>query len=244
MRLDLEVIKKMKELRLKIVDVFILSCYYYNRVDIVNEYLYTDLGFRNKEVDTSIVKLSSKGLLISDPDINKICISPSGKKLYSSLEDMKEPEVSKLSDFLKSNKREINNEDLEKSFEEWWKTFPTTGTWSYIDKNGSKKSFFSSRHMKNLRKDEAKKRYIKIINNKNILPEDLLGSLKYELKIKKLDSIKTGTNKLEYLKGMESYLNQEIYLNYLDFYKSNVSFINSDNLQEKENKSAVNVTDV
>lgn len=122
----------------------------------------------------------------------------------------------------------------EHKFEEWWKTYPTTTAWTSQDK----KKFIGSRNLKNLTKAKAKVRYLQLLNQ-GLKHEDLLGGLKYELKLMKEDSIKKNENKLDFFKGMESYFNQERYLTYIDHYRKNPSFV-----EDEEVKKSKNVTDI
>lgn len=120
-------------------------------------------------------------------------------------------------------------------FEEWWKTFPSTTAWISDDK---KTKFTGSRALRSLKKLDAKKRYVKLLNQ-GLKHEDLIGGLKYEIKAKKLDSIKKGVNQMEYFKGMEAYFNSERYMIYLDSFKDYPDFVNDD-IKSK----AKNVTDI
>lgn len=121
-------------------------------------------------------------------------------------------------------------------FEEWWKAYPTSPAWKSDDGNTI---FAGSRTLKNLKKAEAKKRYLKLLNQ-GLKHEDLLGSLLYEVKLKKVDSIKKNANQMDYFKGMESYLNQERYLLYIDALKENPGFVSNEKVKGKK----ANVTDI
>ena len=154
--------------------------------------------------------------LVPDPNnTDKLILSEYGKNIIESLYNPPDSEESVV---------EIAKENGDKMFEEWWKLYPTTTGWVTDDKT---KKFIGSRNLKNLRKSEAKKRYLKLLNQ-GLSHEDLIGSLKYEIKIKKVDSLKKNENQMEYFKGLESYLNQERYLLFIDEYRNNKDFTDED----------------
>lgn len=183
--------------------------------------------------------LKKSEFLVPDPnDSDKIIISVKGKNLLDSLNIINEDKPGTGGDSFKVtlNKNWVGKATptVGQCFEEWWKAFPTSPAWISDDK---KVQFIGSRSLKNLTKAKAKERYLKLLNQ-GLLHEDLLGSLKYEINLKKQDSIKKNANQMEYFKGMESYFNQERYLLYIDSYKSNPQYVNQINAKKS------NVTDI
>lgn len=164
--------------------------------------------------------LKKADYLVEDPnDTSKIILSVKGINLVEELL------------YSIENKPFVNTMPMisvvyseDEMFEEWWKTFPSTTAWVSDDK---KTKFTGSRALRSLKKFDAKKRYVKLLNQ-GLKHEDLIGGLKYEIKAKKLDSIKKGVNQMEYFKGMEAYFNSERYMIYLDSFKDYPDFVNDD----------------
>lgn len=185
------------------------------------------------DISFSYQTLVKRGYIVADPNkTSKDILSVKGKTFLKNLK-------------LKSGKEKVEISEStiikpeyspDEAFEEWWKTYPTKTGWESEDKSVS---FSGSRVLKNLIKANAKKRYLDILNQ-GIPHEDLLGSLKYEIKIKKVDSLKKNINQLEFFKGMESYFNQERYLMFIDLYKENPRFIDDNKISSKK----LNVTDI
>lgn len=229
--------EKLRELNMDFNDLFILECFLYKEDKQFFE-MFTIPSLKDFNLSTRFQYLKKNEYLVENPsDISKLMISVKGEDLLLELKtntdsvnignNMSSKIV--LLDFSKTP---------EEKFEEWWKTYPTNGTWTTDDKLTK---FISSRNMKNLRKPIAKERYLKLLNQ-GLKHEDLIGALKYEIKLRKLDSIKKKENQMEYFKGMESYLNQSKYMDYIDLYKQNVQFTESeDKLNSKNTK---NVTDI
>ena len=179
--------------------------------------------------------LKKADYLVEDPnDTDKIILSVKGKNLVEELLYSVEskPFVSTMP-MIQPTIKVVYSED--EMFEEWWKTFPSTTAWMSDDK---KTKFTGSRALRSLKKADAKKRYVKLLNQ-GLKHEDLIGGLKYEIKSKKLDSIKKGVNQMEYFKGMEAYFNSERYMIYLDSFKDYPDFVNDD-IKSKTR----NVTDI
>ena len=196
--------------------------------------MYTIPSMKDFNLSTAYQLLKKNEYLVEDPnDTSKFMISVKGKDL---LEDLILPPTI----VGKEQSATVVYVNFEKSpdecFEEWWKTYPTSPAWKSDDGNTI---FAGSRTLKNLRKAEAKKRYLKLLNQ-GLKHEELLGSLLYEIKLKKTDSIKKNSNQMEYFKGMESYFNQEKYLLFIEDYKQNPVFVQSEKIKGKR----PNVTDI
>ncbi len=215
-------INELRALNLDFNDLFILECFYLPEDrDYLNLFSIPSL----KDINLSIrhQNLKKEDYLIEDPNDNsKIVISVKGKDLYERLifcEEVSDPNnkvtyTSVLMDLSKTP---------EECFEEWWKAYPTSPAWKTDDGNTI---FTGSRTLKNLRKAEAKKRYLKLLNQ-GLKHDELLGSLLFEINLKKLDSTKKGANQMDYFKGMDSYFNQDRHLLYIDSYRENPDFAKS-----------------
>jgi hypothetical protein len=217
-------------------DLFILECFKYKEDrEFLN--MFTIPSMKDFTLSTRYQFLKKNEYIVEDPnDTTKMILSVKGQDLLLELKVNTDPvEISPgmtaqvvLVDFSASP---------DEQFEEWWKHYPTSPAWKSDDGNTV---FAGSRTLKNLRKAEAKKRYLKLLNQ-GLKHEELLGSLLFEIKLKKLDSIKKNQNQMEYFKGMESYLNQERYLLFIDSYRDNPTWV-SKTTSIKGKKQ--NVTDI
>ena len=91
------------------------------------------------------------------------------------------------------------------AFEEWWKTYPGTDTFTY---EGRK-----FRGTRALRKDKqaCKIKFDAILLEGDYTAEQLIKALKYEIEQKVLMSMKTKQNRLTYMQNSLTYLNQRTY---------------------------------
>lgn len=183
------------------------------------------------DLSRSFQYLKKNDYLVEDPnDTSKTIISVKGKNILHALSipvPVQEVETTIT----------VNTEKTpEEMFEEWWKTYPSTTAWVSDD---SSVKFVGSRSLKTT-KSKAKAKYFKLLNQ-GLKHEDLLGSLKYEIKMKKLDSIKKNQNQMDYFKGMDSYFNSERYLQHIEDYRSNPDFVKGD---DKVKARKRNVTDI
>tara|TARA_Y100000004_G_scaffold8689_1_gene9591 strand:- start:7 stop:552 length:546 start_codon:yes stop_codon:yes gene_type:complete len=90
-------------------------------------------------------------------------------------------------------------------FEEWWKTYPGTDTFTY---NGKK-----FRGTRALRKDKlaCKVKFDAILLEGDHTAEQLIAALKFEIEQKVLESMRRGNNRLTYMQNSLTYLNQRTY---------------------------------
>ena len=90
-------------------------------------------------------------------------------------------------------------------FEEWWKTYPGTDTFTY---NGKK-----FRGTRALRKDKlaCKVKFDAILLEGDHTAEQLISALKFEIEQKVLESVRRGNNRLTYMQNSLTYLNQRTY---------------------------------
>ena len=216
-------------------DVFILECFYYKE-DREHFNLYTIPSIKDFNLSARYQFLKKNEYLVEDPNnTDSMMLSIKGQDLMDSLMSPNEEPL--------TNARVVvinNDKTPEECFEEWWKVYPTNTSWQTADK---KTKFTGGRVLKNIVKAKAKKMYIKLLNQ-GLKHEELIGSLKYEIKMKKLESIKKGVNQLDYFKGMESYLNQERYLLFLDNYRDNPDFVKDEQGDASVKSRTSNVKDI
>ncbi len=217
-------------------DLFILECFNDEKEREFFD-MYVIPSLKDFNFSTRFQFLKREELLVEDPnDTTKMIISVKGKAF---LQDLLSELNSITSESGQVTTRVVimDMKSDEERFEEWWKLYPTTTAWTSDDGNSK---FIGSRNLKNIRKAAAKKAYLKLLNQ-GLKHEELMGSLKYEVKLKKIDSIKKNVNQLEYFKGMESYLNQERYLLYIENFRDNPEFVKEG---EKIQSKKQNVTDI
>jgi len=96
------------------------------------------------------------------------------------------------------------------SFDEWWKQYPGTDTFTYEGKK--------FRGTRALRKDKqaCKIKFEAILQEGDYTAEQLIEALKYEIAQKVNMSMKTGSNRLTYLQNSLTYLNQRTYEAYIE----------------------------
>lgn len=216
-------------------DLFILECFH-NKDEREFLDIFTIPSLKDFNLTVRYQFLKKNQFIVEDPnDSSKMILSVKGQDLIHSL--LNPPivmENGKMS-------AQIQIIDLGKSedekFEEWWKTYPSTPKWETDDGNTI---FTGSRVLRNVTKANAKKKYLKLLNQ-GLKHEELIGSLLYEIKTKKMDSIKKGENQLEYFKGMDSYLNSERYLLFIDEFKKNPDFVKDEKPVKGKRR---NVTDI
>lgn len=209
-------ISKLREAVFDFNHLFILECYKYPEDrEFLDEYTIPSLkDFTLSSAHQFLVK---EGYIVADPENSeKFILSVKGEDF---LDNLKGYTATQGELIVIKPIRSIQT--LDDKFEEWWKLYPRTGTWETEDKS---RKYVSSRNLKNLKKEKAKEKYLALLNQK-LSHEELMGGLKYEIKLKKLDSVKTNSNKMEYFKGMESYLNSQQYLNFMEEFRANPGFV-------------------
>lgn len=223
----------MQDLGLDFNDLFILECF-----SSKDERQYFDMfsipSIKDFNLSSRFQWLRKEEYLVDNPeDSSKLIISKKGKNF---LEEIYLPEPIRIGNVSTSLTVLDFDKTEDEMFEEWWKTYPSTTSWMSDDK---KTKFTGSRALRNLKKSDAKKRYIKLLNQ-GLSHDELLGGLKYEIKTKKLDSIKKDVNQMDYFKGMEAYFNSERYMIYLESYREYPDFVSDTGMKGKSK----NVTDI
>ena len=101
-------------------------------------------------------------------------------------------------------------------FEEWWKAFPGTDTFSYKGK-----TFNGSRSMR-VGKDDCRLKFDKILLEGEYTAQDLIDALKLDVMQKKEASIEQGRNKLTYMQNSLTYLNQRSFEPFIELIKQGI----------------------
>lgn len=232
-----QVLKNLRSNGLTLNELFILECFYFEENKDFLE-VYEIPSIKDLQLSMSYQFLKKNDFIIEDPnDSSKIIISIKGKNLLHALQINLESK--QVGENISAQAAVVDlNKTPDECFEEWWKAYPTTPAW--VSDDGSTK-FVASRNLKNLTKAKAKPKYLKLLNQ-GIKHEDLMGSLRYEIKMKKLDSIKKNANQMEFFKGMDSYFNSERYLLHIEDYRNNPGFVKGEEIKIKSRKR--NVTDI
>ena len=155
----------------------------------------TELCANSVRVCNLFQTLERKGLIGTD---QKLTLQ--GKELLSFMESEGEVKIAKK----KAGPSE---------FEEWWKAYPGTDTFTHKDKR-----FTGSRSLRQ-NKDECRLRFEKILLEGEYTLADMLAALKFDVEQKKENSVKTGTNRLTYMQNSLTYLNQRSFESYVELIK-------------------------
>jgi hypothetical protein len=98
-------------------------------------------------------------------------------------------------------------------FEEWWKAYPGTDTFTHKGKK-----FTGARSLRQ-NKDECRLRFDKILLEGEYTAAQLIEALTFDVLQKKENSVKTGTNRLSYMQNSLTYLNQRSYEPFIELIK-------------------------
>lgn len=101
-------------------------------------------------------------------------------------------------------------------FERWWAAYPGTDIFTYKGKS------FSGGRTLRVNKDECQVKLDAILAEGEYTIDQLIAALKYEVLQKKENSFKTGTNRLTYMQGSITYLNQRSFQNYIELINQGV----------------------
>lgn len=101
-------------------------------------------------------------------------------------------------------------------FERWWAAYPGTDIFTYKGKS------FSGGRTLRVSKDECQLKLDAILAEGEYTIDQLIAALEYEVMQKKENSFKTGTNRLTYMQGSITYLNQRSFQNYIELINQGV----------------------
>ena len=98
-------------------------------------------------------------------------------------------------------------------FEEWWKAYPGTDTFTHKGKK------FSGARSLRQNKDECRIKFDKILLEGEYTAAELIQALNFDVLQKKENSVKTMTNRLTYMQNSLTYLNQRSYEPFIELIK-------------------------
>jgi hypothetical protein len=101
-------------------------------------------------------------------------------------------------------------------FEKWWAAYPGTDIFTHKGKS------FSGGRTLRVNKDECQLKLDAILAEGEYTIDQLIAALEYEVLQKKENSVKTGTNRLTYMQGSITYLNQRSFQNYIELINQGV----------------------
>jgi hypothetical protein len=102
-------------------------------------------------------------------------------------------------------------------FEQWYKTFPGTDTFTIKGK-----TFEGSRNLRQ-NPDDCRIKFDKILLEGEYTSKQLIDALNLDVSQKKLASFKENTNKLKYMQNSLTYLNQRSYEPYIELLKEGIN---------------------
>ena len=109
-------------------------------------------------------------------------------------------------------------------FEQWYKTFPGTDTFTIKGK-----TFEGSRNLRQ-NPDDCRVRFDKILLEGEYTSKQLIDALNLDVSQKKLASFKENTNKLKYMQNSLTYLNQRSYEPYIELLKEGINTKETDRI--------------
>jgi hypothetical protein len=101
-------------------------------------------------------------------------------------------------------------------FERWWAAYPGTDIFTHKGKS------FSGGRTLRVYKDDCQLKLDAILAEGEYTIDQLIAALEYEVVQKKENSFKTGTNRLTYMQGSLTYLNQRSFQNYIELINQGV----------------------
>jgi hypothetical protein len=130
----------------------------------------------------------------------------------------------------KERKKIVKHKASAQEFEDWWKTFPGTDTFTHKGK-----SFRGSRTLRQA-KDDCKVKFNKILLEGEYTSEQLIKALEYDVLQKKEMSVIQNTNKLTYMQNSLTYLNQRSYEAFIELIEQGIEI--------KESQKPTGTTDI
>ena len=108
----------------------------------------------------------------------------------------------------------IKRKPVVTEFEEWWKNYPSTDSFTY-----KHKTFKGSRSLRRA-KNDCKAKFKAILNEGDYTAQQLIGALKYEVNVKVERSLREGKNLMSYMQGSVPYLNQRTFEGFIELMES------------------------
>jgi hypothetical protein len=129
-----------------------------------------------------------------------------------------------LLEFIDS-KKVVENVELKKvkipisGFDDWWKAYPGTDTFSYGGKT------FSGTRSLRTKKEDCKTKFTKILEEGEYTVQDMIDALNFEVEQKKQNSVKEKTNRLSFMQNSLTYLNQRTFEPFIELVKAGIKVV-------------------
>lgn len=184
----------------------------YHFEELIKKSYSLDLIFLLKLVEeqydiTSLKEASVKIAALHQSLVRKGLITESGDKLTTIGQ-----ELIKFID-TKEPKKIVKKKPATTEFEEWWKAYPGTDTFTHKGKK-----FTGARSLRQ-NKDECRLKFDKILLEGEYTAAELKEALEFDVLQKKESSVKSGTNRLTYMQNSLTYLNQRSYEPFIELIK-------------------------
>lgn len=187
----IEGFKDLQEAGLDMNTLFILECFSEG----------TDI---TKHIQSSKIEAWKQNLIRNDYISDGFILTKKGTEVLSSLKRGRLP----------AQEAKIKEQEAKSAFDIWWAAYPPTDNFIHEGKR-----FSGSRGFR-VKKDECKKKFLKIVESGEHTAEEMVEALKVEVSMKKEASIRDGANKLSYMNNSLTYLNQCVYENFIDIAKT------------------------
>lgn len=113
----------------------------------------------------------------------------------------------------KENTKLLKRKPTTAEFEEWWKAYPGTDTFTHKGKK-----FTGARSLRQ-NKEECRIKFDKIILEGEYTAAQLIEALNFDVLQKKESSVKTNSNKVTYMQNSLTYLNQRSFEPFIELIK-------------------------
>jgi hypothetical protein len=137
------------------------------------------------------------------------------KGLISTSDEKITTEGTELLKFIESKEatKIVKRKPATTEFEEWWKAYPGTDTFTHKGKK-----FTGARSLRQ-NKDECRLRFDKILLEGEYTAAQMIEALNFDVLQKKENSVKTSTNRLSYMQNSFTYLNQRSFEPFIELIK-------------------------
>ena len=137
------------------------------------------------------------------------------KGLISTSDEKITTEGTELLKFIESKEatKIVKRKPATTEFEEWWKAYPGTDTFTHKGKK-----FTGARSLRQ-NKDECRLRFDKILLEGEYTAAQMIEALEFDVLQKKENSVKTGTNRLSFMQNSFTYLNQRSFEPFIELIK-------------------------
>lgn len=150
------------------------------------------------KISTLYTTLIRKGLVTEDGKLTTV-----GSELLSFIRTKTRTRLPKL---------KVDNPD----FDEWWKTYPGTDTFT---QNGR---VFTGNRALRTGKDDCRAKFSKILLEGEYTAKQLIEALKYDVNQKKQASFTARTNKLSFMQNSLTYLNQRSFEPFIELINTGI----------------------